>query len=136
MAATDAERVAALAGQLGYPSSPEAVRERMANVLASSDAAALVALDGERVVAWLYVEMRRSLVSDHEAQVMGLVVEEACRSRGMGAALMDAAEGWARARGADHVRVGSRISRTDAHRFYERLGYVLSKTSHWFEKGL
>jgi GNAT superfamily N-acetyltransferase len=130
----DADRVAELAGQLGYPSSTSQVLSRMSAVLGSADAATLVAEDAARVVAWLHIELRRSLVSDHEAQVMALVVDEACRSRGIGAALMKAAEEWARANAAERVRVGSRITRMDAHRFYERLGYDLAKTSHWFEK--
>jgi GNAT superfamily N-acetyltransferase len=136
MRAGDAEAVAVLAGQLGYPSSTQEVHERMRHVLGRDDAAALVAEDAGRVIAWLHVEMRRSLVADHEAQVMALVVDEACRSRGIGAAMMAAAEDWARRQGADRLRVGSRVTRTDAHRFYERLGYDLSKTSHWFEKRL
>jgi GNAT superfamily N-acetyltransferase len=136
MRAQDAERVAVLAGQLGYPSSTEQVRKRMSQVIGRTDAEALVAEDAGCVVAWLHVEMRHSLVSDREAQVMGLVVDEACRSRGIGAAMMEAAEAWAQEHGAERLRVGSRVTRTDAHRFYERLGYDLSKTSHWFEKRL
>jgi GNAT superfamily N-acetyltransferase len=132
----DAESVAVLAGQLGYPSSTEQVRLRMSQVMGRADVESLVAEDAGRVIAWLHVEMRHSLVSDHEAQVMALVVDEACRSRGIGAAMMAAAAAWAREHDAERLRVGSRVTRTDAHRFYERLGYDLSKTSHWFEKRL
>jgi GNAT superfamily N-acetyltransferase len=136
MRAGDADRVAVLAGELGYPSSAVEVGERMRHLLGRDDVAALVAEDAGRVIAWLHVEMRRSLVADHEAQVMALVVDEACRSRGIGAAMMAAAEGWAREQGAERLRVGSRVSRAEAHRFYERLGYDRSKTSHWFQKRL
>ena len=45
-------------------------------------------------------------------------------------------ERWARERGAVKLRVGSRTTREGAHRFYEREGYALAKTSHWFQKDL
>jgi GNAT superfamily N-acetyltransferase len=132
----DAEAVATLAGQLGYPSTAAQVLARVAVITSRTDAAALVAERGGEIVGWLHVELRHTLVADHEAQVMALVVDESHRSQGVGAALMSAAEDWARAHGAERVRVGSRITRTDAHRFYERMDYGLSKTSRWFEKRL
>jgi len=49
---------------------------------------------------------------------------------------MAEAERWARQHGASAVRVGSRATREGAHQFYEREGYALAKTSHWFQKEL
>lgn len=132
----DAKSVATLATQLGYPSSEGQLTERIPRVLERGDMAALVAEDSGTVVGWTHVELRRTLVGDREAQIMALVVDERCRGRGIGSALTAEAERWAREHGADTVRVGSRTSREGAHRFYQREGYVLSKTSHWFEKEL
>ena len=132
----DAGAVANLATQLGYPSSEVQLAERIARVLGREEAAAMVAEDAGNVVAWVHVELRRTLVADRGAQVMALVVDERCRGHGIGAALMAEAERWARQRGANTLRVGSRTSRTAARRFYEREGYRLTKTSNWFEKEL
>ncbi len=132
----DARSVATLATQLGYPSSEAQLAERIPHVLGLGDAAAMVAEDAGAVVAWIHVELRRTLVADQEAQVMALVVDERCRGRGIGAALMLEVERWARERGAVKLRVGSRTTREGAHRFYEREGYALAKTSHWFQKDL
>jgi len=132
----DARSVATLATQLGYPSSEAQLAERIPHVLGLGDAAAMVAEDAGAVVAWIHVELRRTLVADQEAQVMALVVDERCRGRRIGAALMSEAERWARERGAVKLRVGSRTTREGAHRFYEREGYALAKTSHWFQKDL
>jgi len=132
----DARSVATLATQLGYPSSEAQLAERIPHVLGLGDAAAMVAEDAGAVVAWIHVELRRTLVADQEAQVMALVVDERCRGRRIGAALMSEAECWARERGAVKLRVGSRTTREGAHRFYEREGYALAKTSHWFQKDL
>jgi len=132
----DARSVATLATQLGYPSSEAQLAERIPHVLGLGDATAMVAEDAGAVVAWIHVELRRTLVADQEAQVMALVVDERCRGRRIGAALMSEAECWARERGAVKLRVGSQTTREGAHRFYEREGYALAKTSHWFQKDL
>ena len=84
----DARSVATLATQLGYPSSEAQLAERIPHVLGLDDAAAMVAEDAGAVVAWIHVELRRTFVADQEAQVMALVVDERCRGRRIGAALM------------------------------------------------
>jgi GNAT superfamily N-acetyltransferase len=134
----DAPALAALAGQLGYPSHAQDVRERLPEVTANSDATVLVAGDGpgETVQGWIHVELKRSLLAPLAAQVMGLVVDEGRRSEGIGATLLEAAEGWARERGCHHMLVATRVTRERAHGFYRRSGYALLKTSHIFEKGL
>jgi GNAT superfamily N-acetyltransferase len=132
----DAQAVATLATQLGYPSTEAQLAERIPRLLGLGDAAEMVAEDAGAVVAWIHVELRRTLVADPVAQVLALVVDERCRGRGIGATLMSEAERWARERGAVKLRVGSRTTREGAHRFYERQGYTLAKTSHWFQKDL
>jgi GNAT superfamily N-acetyltransferase len=52
-----------------------------------------------------------------------MVVDEAQRSRGIGAALVRAAEQALAAQGCYMIEVTSHVRRTEAHRFYERLGY-------------
>ncbi|MBV8754475.1 MAG: GNAT family N-acetyltransferase [Hyphomicrobiales bacterium] len=48
------------------------------------------------------------------------------RGTGIGREMISAAVDLARARGCRSVELGSHKSRTDAHRFYERLGFVAS----------
>ena len=67
-------------------------------------------------------------------RVTALVVDEAARGMGIGRALMDAAEAWAAARSCVLLEVTSNRRRTDAHAFYERLGY--EATSYRFAKTL
>jgi aminoglycoside 6'-N-acetyltransferase len=54
---------------------------------------------------------------------VGLSVAPEWRGRGVGAALMRAAEGWARERGATRVILDVAAANTGARRLYERLGY-------------
>ena len=58
------------------------------------------------------------------AQIEAVRVADACRGGGLGAAMMAWAIGEARRRGCALVQLTSDKSRTSAHRFYERLGFV------------
>jgi len=66
------------------------------------------------------------------ALVENLVVDESRRGRGYGRLLMERAEALARERGCYRLGLTSNRRRTDAHRFYERLGFMA--THHGFTK--
>jgi len=133
---TDAPALAALAGELGYPTSAEALVGRLA-ALHPTDAAVMVSTGSDDVpIGWCHVEMRRTLVEPVSALIVGLVIGEGHRSAGIGAALLAAAEAWARARGCSRLVVATRITRERAHRFYARQGYEVSKTSYFLTKVL
>jgi GNAT superfamily N-acetyltransferase len=53
-----------------------------------------------------------------------MVVDEPFRGRGIGTELVRAAEQALKERGCYMVEVTSHVRRTEAHRFYERLGYA------------
>jgi GNAT superfamily N-acetyltransferase len=132
----DAPTLAALAGELGYPTSREALLGRMA-ALHPTDAALIVSTDDVDVpTGWCHVEMRRTLVEPLSALILGLVVGEEHRSTGIGAELLAAAERWARARGCLRLVVATRITRERAHAFYAREGYEVVKTSYFLSKSL
>jgi GNAT superfamily N-acetyltransferase len=57
-------------------------------------------------------------------RLTALVVEESVRGQGVGVALVHAAEEFFAARGCALIEVTSNKKRTDAHAFYERLGYT------------
>jgi GNAT superfamily N-acetyltransferase len=132
----DAPALASLAGELGYPTSSEALLGRMA-ALHPTDAALIVSTDDVDVpTGWCHVEMRRTLVEPLSALILGLVVGEEHRSSGIGAELLAAAERWARARGCHRLVVATRITRERAHAFYAREGYEVTKTSYFLTKSL
>lgn len=133
----DAERVAALASQLGYPSATADVARRLPPLLGRADHRLIVAADpDDRVVGWVHVLRRADIMRDDFVQVVALVVDEARRSLGIGTRLLDEAERWAVDVGADAVTLSSRVARSRAHAFYERAGYTISKTSLFFSKTL
>jgi GNAT superfamily N-acetyltransferase len=138
MTSGDAEAVADLATQLGYPTSDEHAAARIGRILSRPEEhAAFVAVDAEdRAIGWAHVELVHPLTHDEGANLAGLVVDEAHRSGGIGDALLRAVEVWAAERGARVLVVRSRTTRTRAHRFYETRGYRLDKVSHVYEKPL
>jgi GNAT superfamily N-acetyltransferase len=60
------------------------------------------------------------------AQIEAVRVADGYRGRGLGGAIFEWAIGEARRRGCSLVQLTSDKSRTDARRFYERLGFVAS----------
>lgn len=60
------------------------------------------------------------------AALDNLVVRPDSRGRGLGTALVEAASNLARRRGCYKLVLSSNIRRTDAHRFYRRLGWRLT----------
>jgi ribosomal protein S18 acetylase RimI-like enzyme len=134
---TDAVRLAVLSSQLGYPCSAAAIRRRLRNLLAERDHAVWVAVTGEGTIAgWIHVFVKQLLESDREAEIGGLVIDEKFRGHGVGKALVECAERWAKARRLKSVYVRSNIVRKEAHIFYRKLGYEVIKTQSSFRKAV
>ena len=120
----DVPALAALATHLGYPATPEAMRERFGRIYGRDDYETYVAERGGRVVGFAGVMHGLSYVYDPPyARLLSLVVEPGERGTGAGAALVAAVERWARERGAERLHLTTALHRDGAHRFYERLGY-------------
>ncbi len=62
------------------------------------------------------------------------MVHAAARRQGIGRRLIEEAEHWAGAHGYLDIRLRSGLHRTEAHAFYQAIGYQLAKTSHLFQK--
>jgi GNAT superfamily N-acetyltransferase len=120
----DAEAVAGLLGQLGYPADAAAVAGRLERVLASEADLLLVSVDGGRVVGLAGLQVGLALEYDGPVgKLSELVVDEGCRRRGVGEALVSAVEREARARGCVLLFLTTAARRKDAHAFYERIGF-------------
>ncbi len=131
----DAQPLARLLGQLGYPTSVEAIARRV-NRLASSQADRLVVAEvEEQVVGLASVHISLSVEYDRPAAKLGaIVVDERCRRHGIGEALVGAMEEEARGRGCCLIFLTTAERRADAHAFYRRLGF--EETGRRFAKSL
>jgi GNAT superfamily N-acetyltransferase len=133
----DSPRLAELAGQLGYPSTPAQILERLRRIKPASQHAVFVAESAnDGVVGWLHVSRQPLLEVELRAEVNGLVVADGQRSLGAGARLLAVAEDWARKHGCKSMSVRSNVIRERAHKFYERNGYEHYKTQKSFRKPL
>ncbi|HYX68270.1 MAG TPA: GNAT family N-acetyltransferase [Terriglobales bacterium] len=129
--------MAVLAGQLGYPCTGDQIRMRLAEMEAPEQYVVYIAqLPGGQIAGWIGAYVFRTVELDRSAEISGLVVDEQIRSRGIGKALLEAVEGWARARGCDAIAVRSNVKRERAHRFYLSHGYEHVKTQKEFRKRL
>lgn len=119
----DSEALARLIGQLEYTATAAEVAERLA-IMEAEGRLVLVAEHDGHVIGCLSTSIMRVL---HRPAPVGrismMVVEESLRDRGIGAALVRAAERALAERGCYMVEVTSHVRRTEAHRFYEKLGY-------------
>ena len=129
----DADALAALVVALGYDVTAAEVRKRLA-ILKKAAHHVLIA-DRDGVTGVLTTSTTLTL---HRPRPVGrismMVVAEAARGHGIGAALVAEAEARLKAAGCGLVEVTSNAKRLRAHAFYERLGYV--RTSHRFAKQL
>jgi GNAT superfamily N-acetyltransferase len=123
----DATAVAVLLGELGYPTTAEDAALRIERMNALDDAQLFVAADdGDRSLLGLVsAQVLRGVMHANEpvGHITAMVVASRARRCGVGRALVAAIEDWLRARGCAKVNVTSKISRGDAHAFYEGLGY-------------
>lgn len=122
--ASDADALARLCTQLGYPTSPDQMPDRVARLGVDPNARALVAEQNGNVIGLATIHLRFTM--NHEApiaQLTLLVVDESNRTHGVGRSLVEAAERWAKERGSHRINVTTALNRAGAHAFYERLSY-------------
>jgi GNAT superfamily N-acetyltransferase len=88
----------------------------------------VVAQDGRQLVGTLQLSFIPGLARRGalRAQIEAVRVDESYRGRGLGAAMFGWAIEEARRRGCALVQLTTDKARPDAHRFYERLGFVAS----------
>lgn len=132
--AEDAAAIARLVAQLGYSAAANEILFRL-ETSPETDSVLVAEVRGV-VVGWIHVARQHALQDEPGADIRGLVVDETHRGRGVGRALLDACDDWARRHDISVVRVRSRNTRDGAHAFYASAGYEEIKTSLVFVKRL
>jgi GNAT superfamily N-acetyltransferase len=118
----DAEVIARLLAQLGYPAEPGAVRTRVERLGIVGDRVVVAEVD-EAVVGLAHLQVSPALEYDRPAAKIGaLAVDESHRGKGIGRALMEEMEKEARARGCVLLYLTTAERRADAHAFYDGVG--------------
>ncbi|MFG2073202.1 GNAT family N-acetyltransferase [Nonomuraea maritima] len=124
---SDADAVFALARDFGLTFRPErdAFDAALPTLLADDDALLLAAVVGGRVHGYLLGFVHLTLFANGPvAWVEEALVQSGSRRQGMGRALLEEFERWARSRDARYVAMATRR----APEFYHALGYEASAT--------
>lgn len=120
----DAQAVAGLVGELGYPTNAETMLRRL-KLLDSSEADRVLVAEVEgKVVGLASVHVSLAIEFDQPAaKLSAIVVGDEYRGRGIGTGLLVAIETEARSRGCGLLFLTTAEHRTDAHTFYRRIGF-------------
>ena len=129
-APADAERIAALFTDEGYPVAPSVVAARLAR-FGSDDSKVIVAdTDGIVIGFVAFHVIPRFEHDDSAVRILALVVDPGARARGVGRRLIAEVERIAAKGGAAFVEVTAGHHRPDARRLYESLGYDAALTAY------
>lgn len=130
----DAERIATLFTDEGYPAGPTDIVERLAR-FADDSSRVVVAESGGEVLGFIAIHaMPRFEHGDRILRILALVVDPGVRERGVGHALMAEAEVFGRELEAAFIEVTAGHHRAEARRLYEAVGYDGSVSAYLRKK--
>ncbi|KPN19552.1 GNAT family N-acetyltransferase [Luteimonas terrae] len=122
--AIDADDVAALLSEMGYPCSVAEARERIGLITANDRQALVLARSGGRVCGLIALDFMYYLpLGSTTCRITALVVTSESQGNGLGRQLLKEAERRARFAGAARLELTSGSQRADAHAFYKACGF-------------
>src|SRR5262245_3493894 len=120
----DAPELAALMCELGYETDCAEMETRLALILLNPVCKTFVAVMDGHVCGMIGTVMYPSYEhNDPSGRILALVTSSATRRRGIGRALIAAAESDLAQRGIRRVALNTSLNPEDAHQFYDSLGY-------------
>jgi len=120
----DADDVAILLSELGYPCDLDDAARRIRAILDNDRQALVVARVGGVVSGLIALDFMYYLPLDTTTcRITALVVTSSARGQGLGRQLLREAERRARAGGAARLELSSGSQRSDAHAFYKACGF-------------
>jgi ribosomal protein S18 acetylase RimI-like enzyme len=130
----DAEAIAALFTDEGYPAGPSDIVERLERF--ASDHSQVLVAEGDGVVLGFVAlhALPRFEHDDRIVRLLALVVDAGARERGLGRALIAAAEDVATELGAAFTEITAAHHRPEARHLYETLGYDAGVTTYLRKK--
>jgi len=132
--ASDAEAIATLFTDEGYPAGPSDIVERLSRFASEHSRVVIAEHEGTLLGFIALHALPRFEHDDRIVRVLALVVDAGARERGVGHRLMTEAELMARELGAAFVEVTDGHHRPEAYRFYESMGYDATVTAYLRKK--
>ena len=109
--------------EMGYTYIKEQTERKLEMLLASDKDKIFVALVGNIVVGYIHANDYEVIYAPSMKNIMGIAVSSEYRRMGIGKALLEKVEEWAKETGASGIRLVSGGTRTGAHEFYRHMGY-------------
>jgi GNAT superfamily N-acetyltransferase len=122
--ADDSPQLAALMGELSYPTTSEFIQEKFAQLSSTSGTKIVVADYDGKVIGLLSFSILPLLhLEGGLGRITALVVASQFKGRGIGKRLVAEAEAFAWNNRCARVEITSGEQRAEAHAFYEAIGY-------------
>jgi len=132
--AADAESIATMFTDEGYPAGPSDIVTRLGR-FATPHARVIVAEHDGALLGFVAIHaLPRFEHDDWIVRILALVVDAGARERGVGRALMAEAEAVGREIGAAFIELTAGHHRPEARHLYESLGYDASVTAYLRKK--
>ena len=130
----DAESIATMFTDEGYPAGPSDIVVRLER-FASADSRVIVAEHDGDLLGFIAIHaLPRFEHDDWIVRILALVVDAGARERGVGRALMAEAERVGREMGAGFIELTAGHHRPEARHLYESLGYDPTVTAYLRKK--
>ena len=112
---------------LGYDYDLEKQKAKIQAVLNDSTQVIFVAETNNKVVGYIHLVNYDVIYADNFKNCLGLAVDNDYKRNGIGSALLNQAEIWAKENGAVGIRLCSGVEREKAHQFYQSQCYEVTK---------
>jgi GNAT superfamily N-acetyltransferase len=119
----DTPAVNLLSKQLGYPLSLEQTFQNIRAVLQAKDHIGFVAVYENKVIGWIGAAQAIMIEILPHCEINGLIIDENYRGKGAGRLLIERVKKWATEKGNNKLSLRCKIKRTEAHLFYQQLGF-------------
>lgn len=113
--------------EMGYPFPLDATIGNLSKLLNNPSNKIFVAVLDDSVVGYVHANDYDLLYAPHTKNIMGIAVSGEYKRQGIGRALLQQIEHWARETGASGIRLVSGAARADAHNFYRSCGFSGNK---------
>lgn len=117
--------------ELGYDVDLDIVKKQIEKLTNDNKHNVIIGFENEqtrKIIGFVHAELYESLYMDTGINILGLAVDSNFQGRGIGKRLMNAIEDYALKNNICYIRLNSNVRRTEAHKFYESIGYVCDKT--------